>query len=402
MIDTKLLYLSGVGPKGSESSIGNRLYFKINNPAVGQSFSDHIGIQLSIHYQGSPNFNYNDRASNNPNIIKYLNERTGPFTQYLPVLFAHFKSNPNLSRPNIEIMISPSGVGGYDRNVNSANKFQVLLIHMSQKGKTRLTLDENNSVKYPSVYFTNQDDLNDMVDALYIFLNDILPKNPQLSVHFGPGGYSHSNLNPKSKSDCRAYITGGEEKYGVTYSKMIMNHFTGTVPLLEDASLGGVDPQSLLVRGTSNVHVVDASIYPGTLSAHPVATIMAGAERASDLLINVIADPSIDTTSAPSTTSTTKAPSDAAKSPTTAPETPTATASKSPVDAPTTSADALSPSSDGIVQTTTAPAVDNNNKPVPSTTDSFKADRIVTSSASIHTYLLLGLALIIGAIAVLV
>ncbi|KAL0480834.1 hypothetical protein AKO1_002071, partial [Acrasis kona] len=308
MIDTKLLYVSGVGPKGSESSIGPNLSFKINNPAVGQSFSDHIGIQLGIHYQGSANFNYNDRSPNNPDIIKFLNERKGPFTQYLPVLFAHIKSKPSLSRPNIEIMINPSGVGGYDSNVNAPNNFQVMLIHMSQKGKTRLTLDGNGAVNYPSVYFTNQDDLEDMVDALYIFLNTILPKNPSLGVNFGPGGYSHPNLNPANKNDCRAYITGGEQMFGISYSKMIMNHFTGTVPLIQDASQGGVDPQSLLVRGTSNIHVVDASIYPGSLSAHPVATVMAGAERASDLLIDLM-DDEVSVTVKPSTPTTTTAPS---------------------------------------------------------------------------------------------
>jgi choline dehydrogenase len=40
----------------------------------------------------------------------------------------------------------------------------------------------------------------------------------------------------------------------------------------------------LRVEGTQNVHVVDAPLHPAPLSAHPVATIMAVAEKASDLL----------------------------------------------------------------------------------------------------------------------
>jgi choline dehydrogenase len=47
---------------------------------------------------------------------------------------------------------------------------------------------------------------------------------------------------------------------------------------------GGVDPWTLRVKGTRDIHVVDASLHPAPLSAHPMATIMAVAEKASDIL----------------------------------------------------------------------------------------------------------------------
>ena len=47
---------------------------------------------------------------------------------------------------------------------------------------------------------------------------------------------------------------------------------------------GGVDPTTLILRGTKNVAVVDASLIPTVVPAHPVGTIMAIADRAGDIL----------------------------------------------------------------------------------------------------------------------
>ncbi len=45
-----------------------------------------------------------------------------------------------------------------------------------------------------------------------------------------------------------------------------------------------VNPKTLILRGTRNVAVVDASLIPTIVPAHPVGTIMAVADRAGDIL----------------------------------------------------------------------------------------------------------------------
>jgi hypothetical protein len=47
---------------------------------------------------------------------------------------------------------------------------------------------------------------------------------------------------------------------GVYFNKLIINHFGGTVALSEGP--GGADPKTLIVRGTTNVAVVNASLNP--------------------------------------------------------------------------------------------------------------------------------------------
>jgi choline dehydrogenase len=48
--------------------------------------------------------------------------------------------------------------------------------------------------------------------------------------------------------------------------------------------LGGVVDPELIVYGTLNVRVVDASVLPAQISGHLTATLYAVAERASDII----------------------------------------------------------------------------------------------------------------------
>lgn len=48
--------------------------------------------------------------------------------------------------------------------------------------------------------------------------------------------------------------------------------------------MGGVVDSNLVVYGTNNVRVVDASILPLQVCGHLVSTLYAVAERASDLI----------------------------------------------------------------------------------------------------------------------
>ncbi len=369
LVTPKILYQSGIGPKGQEASLGTGLNFVIDNPAVGSILTDHIGIQVGLGYSAGTNYNYGDYTKNAADLQSYTSSRNGPYSQYAPVIFAHMKSDANQAHPNIEVMVNPVSTGGSNAAYTASDEFQVLLINMDQKATSQLKLNSDGFVTYPSVYFTNAIDVDAVTDALYTFLNTMLPKNSGLRVIFGPGGVSHPELDPTKREDCKTYITGGSSKDGVPYSNMIMNHFTGTVPLLQDAAAGGVDPATLVVRGTTNIHVVDASLYKPPTAAHPVATVMAGAERASDLLIQVLSGsaPTTGSTAAPGTPTSA---SPAGTTPTTAaPGTPT---SASP--APGT------PSTTTPGQSTTVPRSEETTSGTPAVRDASSASAVVVTN----------------------
>ena len=122
-----------------------------------------------------------------------------------------------------------------------------------------------------------------MFEMLEMYASD-----PHIELIFGPGSPAFPDLDPRVRDDGRAYVTHPSPVDGIYFTRLTINHFGGTCPLRAADDQGGTDPKTLRVRGTDNVHVVDASIQPKVVPGHPVATIMACAQRAAALLLDVV------------------------------------------------------------------------------------------------------------------
>ena len=73
-------------------------------------------------------------------------------------------------------------------------------------------------------------------------------------------------------------------RWNTKETRLIANHYGGTVPLAETGG-EGVEPSTLLLKGSSNIYVIDASLMPSASSGHPVATVMACALKAADVIL---------------------------------------------------------------------------------------------------------------------
>ena len=289
LVTPRLLLLSGVGPRGRESEIfpGQSVApFAIDNSQVGIGLFDHVMTMVTYSYEGQvpyQAYNYGDYDGNNADLQQYLDGGRGPYAQYQPVSILNYELGSDV--PNVEIFLNPNGAGTPGGPYYGPNTLSAYTMLLDPKARGMITLDPKGNVNYPSIYLPDTPDgaadTTLMTQAVFDMIQ-LFAKEPGLKIVFGPGGASHPNLNPNSLADVHQYVTGPAPVDGVYFNRLIINHYGGTVALSDGA--GGVDPATLIVRGTSNVAVVDASLIPTIVPAHPVGTIMAMADRAGDIL----------------------------------------------------------------------------------------------------------------------
>jgi len=180
---------------------------------------------------------------------------------------------------------NPNGAGVPGGPHYGPGTLSAFLMLLDPKARGIVGLDARGNVIAPDIYLpaTHDGDMDTalMTQAVFDMIR-LFGRDRGLKILFGPGGPSHPHLNPDRLADIRRYVTGPSPVHGIYFNRLIVNHFGGTAALSEDE--GGVDPATLILRGTANVAVVDASLLPVPVPAHPVGTIMAVADRAGELL----------------------------------------------------------------------------------------------------------------------
>lgn len=94
--------------------------------------------------------------------------------------------------------------------------------------------------------------------------------------------FSHVELIPGLTS-IPANATDAQWRGYFAASAAVNWHGVGSAPMMS-RELGGVLDSCLVVYGTGNLRVVDASAFPFEVNGHPTSTIYAVAERAADLI----------------------------------------------------------------------------------------------------------------------
>lgn len=189
-------------------------------------------------------------------------------------------SDPHL-RPNIaqaEFLLSDgySGLKGYPKpNTTLYGKgFTTVfaaLMHPLARGYVHLnTTDPAVEPVYNPAFASNEYDLRALVD-LSKYIRRIATTAPFAGIwvdEYEPG------LNVTTDAEWEQFV---KDNVNTFY------HPVGTCAMLPKADGGVVDPE-LKVYGTSNLRVVDASVIPVLVSAHPQTGIYGIAERAAQLI----------------------------------------------------------------------------------------------------------------------
>ncbi|KAI5247231.1 FAD/NAD(P)-binding domain-containing protein [Aureobasidium subglaciale] len=300
----QLLELSGIGDSNVLAKAG--VQSRINLPGVGNNLQDHMLMHMT---QG-----FNNQSYVYPNIMQnatindwarsaYYANRTGPYT-FGPPDGNGFFSLPQISARAQEIAqnassfsdndyladgLDESVVRGYARQrallIPALNNSRRAVIEFLQDntGNTQISnqrpftrgnvhINGTDPFNYPTLdfrYGSNPIDMAVMMDSLRF--NDKLFQQPELQ-----------SLEPVQKDPPHAATDAQLQEF---LNRALGTEFhpscTAAMMPRED---GGVVDSNLLVYGTQNIRVVDASIFPIVPAAHLESVIYAVAEKAADLI----------------------------------------------------------------------------------------------------------------------
>ncbi|KAF2741449.1 alcohol oxidase [Polyplosphaeria fusca] len=322
----QILELSGIGAKAVLEKAGVQAI--VENPGVGENLNDHTATVLG--YAVKDEFPTAEVIFRNPEVAQqamqaYMEHKAGPFANpTTPVAFVPLKTiDPNLSDPekhiqsllaeyekthpgsdpagrnkilgrqlldpneavvqlvlvavgaDIEHLDSPSKIFMHDKPGNWAS---LAVCSTRSLSRGSIHIKSSNPEEYPTIdpaYFENPMDL-DMIARSLLHASTLANYEPLLSKlrTDEKGDLITDPPVPKTLDEAREVV----RKQTVTEY-----HPIGTCAMVP-RSKGGVVDSDCKVYGTTNVRVVDASIFPTHVQGNIVSLVYAVAEKAADVI----------------------------------------------------------------------------------------------------------------------
>ncbi|XP_014225369.1 glucose dehydrogenase [FAD, quinone]-like [Trichogramma pretiosum] len=289
---SKLLLLSGIGPKDhlEEMKIKN-----IVNLPVGQNLKDHIitGFDL-INLDNNIGMSIAD-ALNPSSMFDYFKSGQGPWTLAGVEIIGTFHSKlNNLSTPDLQFMIFPVGLSQdngvllrkniriskevfdeYFAPLSYGSSITIAPVLLHPKSSGEIKLKSNNPFDLPIVdpkYLSHEEDALTLIEGIQI-IKEIIKTESMQKVG--------AKLYEKHFPGCEMIKFDTKEYWEcyLQYLSLTTYHPVGT------CKIGEVVDFKFRVKGTQNLYVVDASIFPELPSGNTHIPVVVAAEKAAMLII---------------------------------------------------------------------------------------------------------------------
>ncbi|XP_069685351.1 glucose dehydrogenase [FAD, quinone]-like [Periplaneta americana] len=283
----QLLMLSGIGPRSvlTEKGIG-----VIEDLQVGQNLQNHpasIGILLKL---GEKQTSLSNDLDIQREFSEYMRNNDGSLSQVGPLQVSFYiksrYADPKIDYPDIQFFlpaIYKTTEGPYEFKWPTTQYNHIMFQPgvMMQKSRGYVTITDSNPFSDPVIvpnYFQVEDDLNVLIDA-YNFIYKNL-SNTKVFKDFGMA------LDTTPEPEC-AHEIFGTEPYWICLARNLtqtFHHFSGTCKMGPRSDTSSVVDANLLVRGTKNLRVADASIIPVLGNFNSNAPVIMIGEKAADII----------------------------------------------------------------------------------------------------------------------
>uniref|UniRef100_A0AC35TJI7 Choline dehydrogenase n=1 Tax=Rhabditophanes sp. KR3021 TaxID=114890 RepID=A0AC35TJI7_9BILA len=275
----QLLMLSGIGE--GQHLFDKKIDIQNDLPSVGSNLQDHLEIYvqnkcikpITLYDKSSWKFPHNMVKIGLEWFVK--REGLGASSHLESGGFA--KSSSDIKYPDIEFHFLPSTVHDDGRENGTCHAFQVHVGPMRSKSVGNIRLKDSNPLSHPLInpnYLNHQDDLKEFRKC--IELSREIFSQQAFDIYRGDEMAPGKEVQSNDEIDAFVRQKAASAYHASCSCKMGDINDPNAV----------VDSQTMNVRGTKNLKIVDASVMPSIISGNLNAPTIMIAERASDIIKN--------------------------------------------------------------------------------------------------------------------
>jgi choline dehydrogenase len=265
-----LLQMSGVGDPDMLRTVGVAPI--VANSSVGRNLSDHFLLSVVQRVHGVTTLNERARGLTLvKEVVKYAFNGSGLLTLGTGTAACFFRSRPELSAPDAQLMFAPGSYAG-PGILEKEPGMSIGLWPSHPKSKGTVSARSSNPLDPPTIhlnFLSSEEDQRVVVECVRksraIFASGAMSQWSVKEINPGPDVRTDDEVVEFARQNGRSGM-----------------HFAGTCRMGSDEG-AVVDPE-LRVKGVENLRVVDASVMPNCTVGNINATVVAMAERAADLI----------------------------------------------------------------------------------------------------------------------
>lgn len=271
----QILQLSGIGPAELLNQHGIEVVRDL--PGTGENLRDHCYAPVSVKIRNIKSLNERTHGFGLAReILRYLFQRKGLLALQPSLVYASWKSDPEIPHNDIQISFAPAS---YDAEKDMAlNRYAGATCapwqhNPNSKGSVRIRSSDGRD--HPLIQMNWLDDESDrhtLVAAMKLSrkIFHAKPFAPYFEADDQPGDEVHSDDE---------WLAYARQTASTAY------HPVGTCRMGPDSDTSAVVDHELRVKGVDNLRVVDASIMPRAPSGNTNAATLMIAEKAADMIL---------------------------------------------------------------------------------------------------------------------
>lgn len=270
----QLLMLSGVG---DETELGAAGVSPVHHlPAVGRGLKDHPSTFVALDMNDSTSYGVSLKAlpKNVAQLFEYLLLRSGPLSSNLFETNAYIRTRPDADRPNLQLVFQPARRNLRPFPIPLKHGFAIATVCLYPKSEGTVKLAGPDPLALPLVdpaLGSHPDDIASLLEGLKLIRKVV----------------AHDSFSPyraRERTPGAAAVSDEALVEHIRQTLVTVHHPGSTCRMGPPADDTVVDSE-LRVHGLEGLRVADASIYPRLVGANTNASVVAIAEKASDMIL---------------------------------------------------------------------------------------------------------------------